>query len=99
MSDFCGRCHRTWAQIESQGLRGVIYVRFQPYRLTNSRCCDAADKRIRCQACHTSTAKACRVGRRNCVRCHMPKVALPGAHHEFTDHEIRIVRPVAPYPD
>ncbi len=120
MSDFCGRCHRTWAQIESQGLRGVIDVRFQPYRLTNSRCYDAADKRIRCtachdphqplvldissydvkcQACHASTAKACRVGRRNCVQCHMPKVALPGAHHQFTDHEIRIVRPGAPYPD
>ena len=34
------------------GPRGVLNVRFQPYRLTNSRCYNVADARIRCTACH-----------------------------------------------
>lgn len=52
MSDFCGECHRTWSQISINGPRGVQNVRFQPYRLANSKCYDAADARIRCTACH-----------------------------------------------
>ncbi len=130
MSDFCGRCHRTWAQIAANGLRGVVNVRFQPYRLTNSKCYDAADPRIRCVSCHephqgrvretsyydskcmachgagrTGTATAARVAKmcpaakKDCVTCHMPKVDLPGAHHRFSDHEIRIARKNDPYPD
>jgi hypothetical protein len=56
MSDFCGECHRTWAQISINGPRGVQNVRFQPYRLANSKCYDAADARIRCTACHNPHA-------------------------------------------
>jgi hypothetical protein len=52
MSDMCGACHRTWSQIALNGPRGVNNVRFQPYRLANSKCYDAADGRIRCTACH-----------------------------------------------
>lgn len=52
MSELCGRCHRTWSQIAAGGPRGVLNVRFQPYRLTNSRCYDVTDARIRCSACH-----------------------------------------------
>jgi len=52
MSDFCGGCHRTWAEIAMSPKRGVENVRFQPYRLTNSRCYNALDARIRCAACH-----------------------------------------------
>ncbi len=52
MSETCGRCHRTWSQIAMNGPRGVLNVRFQPYRLTNSRCYNVADNRIRCSACH-----------------------------------------------
>jgi hypothetical protein len=52
MSNFCGECHRTWSQISIGGPRGVQNVRFQPYRLANSKCYDAADARIRCTACH-----------------------------------------------
>jgi hypothetical protein len=29
----------------------------------------------------------------------MPKTELPGAHRQFTDHEIRIVRAGEPYPE
>jgi len=52
MAELCGRCHRTWSQIASSGPRGVLNVRFQPYRLTNSKCFDTADARIACTACH-----------------------------------------------
>ena len=52
MSDFCGECHRTWSQVASDGPRGILNVRFQPYRLANSKCYDAEDRRIRCTACH-----------------------------------------------
>jgi hypothetical protein len=52
MSDFCGQCHRTWSLIAMDGPHDVNNVRFQPYRLTNSRCYDSADARIRCVACH-----------------------------------------------
>lgn len=52
LSDFCGQCHRTWAQIAANGPHDINNIRFQPYRLTNSKCYDAADPRIRCVACH-----------------------------------------------
>ena len=52
MSDFCGECHRTWAEIATNGPRGILNIRFQPYRLATSKCYDAADRRIRCTACH-----------------------------------------------
>ncbi len=52
MSELCGGCHRTWSQIALNGPRGVLNVRFQPYRLANSKCYDATDPRIRCSACH-----------------------------------------------
>jgi hypothetical protein len=52
MSNFCGRCHRTWAEIAMQGAPSIANVRFQPYRLTGSRCYDPDDARISCVACH-----------------------------------------------
>ena len=51
-SELCGRCHRTWEQITINGPRGIGNVRFQPYRLTNSKCYDTDDRRISCVACH-----------------------------------------------
>ena len=56
----------------------------------------------KCQACHAGgkpAAKACRVSKNNCVSCHMPKFELPDSHHKFTDHEIRVVRANAAYPN
>ena len=62
----------------------------------------------KCLACHAQAhgkvdavhfARACPVARHDCVKCHMPKVEIPGSHFEFTDHDIRIVRPHEPYPD
>jgi hypothetical protein len=45
-----------------------------------------------------SVARPCPVEIANCDSCHMPRVAIPGTHFNFTDHRIRIVRPGAPYP-
>ncbi|MBI3652815.1 MAG: hypothetical protein HY231_17465 [Acidobacteria bacterium] len=135
LANFCGACHRSWEQIALLGPRGITNVRFQPYRLTNSKCYDTEDKRISCTACHdphearhrdaafydakclachkvkskaTATnldsatqrvAPLCKVGRQKCSSCHMPKIALPGAHFQFSDHYIRIVREGEAYPN
>ena len=123
ISNFCGQCHRTWAEIAGEGTLGVANVRFQPYRLTDSKCYDTDDARISCLACHNPhqeidkidthydakclachaggkpAAKICKVAASNCVSCHMPKLDMPGSHHKFTDHQIRIVRVNAPYPN
>ncbi|MGH7246845.1 MAG: multiheme c-type cytochrome, partial [Pseudomonadota bacterium] len=61
-----------------------------------------SDYDSKCQACHGGgkrMARACKVSQRDCVSCHMPKLAMPGSHYKFTDHEIRIVRANAPYPE
>lgn len=58
--DFCGACHRTWADVVEQSTSGVINVRFQPYRLESSRCWQksvsvtkrAGDARLTCIVCH-----------------------------------------------
>ncbi|HUI42679.1 MAG TPA: multiheme c-type cytochrome [Terriglobia bacterium] len=52
LNDFCGSCHRTSLQVLRMGIHGVANVRFQPYRLENSRCWDPDDARIGCLACH-----------------------------------------------
>jgi hypothetical protein len=63
----------------------------------------------KCLACHATAAanktdpqhpgKACPVGKKDCVTCHMPRVIVPVMHAPFTDHRIRIVRAGQPYPD
>jgi hypothetical protein len=51
-STFCGQCHRTWAEIAMQRNPSIANIRFQPYRLTGSKCYDPDDVRISCLACH-----------------------------------------------
>jgi hypothetical protein len=51
-ANFCGQCHRTWAEIAMQANPGISNIRFQPYRLTGSKCFDPDDARIGCLACH-----------------------------------------------
>lgn len=50
--DFCGACHRTYADVLQAGFTGVINARFQPYRLESSRCWRKGDPRLTCTACH-----------------------------------------------
>jgi hypothetical protein len=80
-SDFCGQCHRTWSRVALNGPRGIANVRFQPYRLANSRCYDAADSRIKCSACHNphhelETATAAYDAK--CAACHSRAAAAAG---------------------
>jgi Cytochrome c554 and c-prime len=52
LSNFCGQCHRSWETVVRSHWRGTINVRFQPYRLANSKCFSGTDPRISCIACH-----------------------------------------------
>jgi hypothetical protein len=73
MSNFCGSCHRTWEQVALMDLRGVVNVRFQPYRLTLSKCYDSEDKRISCTACHDpheSRKRNAAFYDSKCIACH-----------------------------
>ncbi len=50
--DFCGACHRSAGTVFSMPMRaGINSVRFQPYRIFNSKCY-SDDRRIQCTACH-----------------------------------------------
>jgi len=73
MSDFCGACHRSWQTAIALGIWGPRNVRFQPYRLANSKCFDGTDNRIRCTACHDphqQLAQASASYDKNCLACH-----------------------------
>jgi hypothetical protein len=73
LSDFCGSCHRTWELVTRAGWRGTSNVRFQPYRLENSKCYDGADPRISCIACHDPHQKVVRDAAyydSKCLACH-----------------------------
>jgi hypothetical protein len=83
LSILCGRCHRTWAEIGANGPRGILNVRFQPYRLTNSKCYDTADRRIACTACHDPHGHSVEDASfydAKCQSCHWPvtRVAASG---------------------
>jgi hypothetical protein len=72
-SDFCGSCHRTWSQVVLMDLQGPANVRFQPYRIANSRCYDTEDRRIRCTACHDPHQEVVVEARAydgKCLACH-----------------------------
>jgi predicted CXXCH cytochrome family protein len=128
--DFCGACHRTFGDVVQMNVNGVPTVRFQPFRLEESRCWRRTNGQLTCVTCHdphkplvqnivsydqiclrchrqssSRTAEkghrtlACSVGKVDCAECHMPKVEIPGMHHAFTDHWIRIARKGEPYPN
>jgi Cytochrome c554 and c-prime len=61
-----------------------------------------------CLNCHPSSkdaknlanlpGRACPVGQKNCITCHMPNIYSPEMHHAFRDHRIRIVRELVASP-
>jgi hypothetical protein len=74
--DFCGACHRTWVDV-AMGMPphlGPIVVRFQPYRLEESRCWGKnGDSRITCIACHDPHRPLVRDAAsydQKCLACH-----------------------------
>jgi hypothetical protein len=77
ISNFCGQCHRTWEAVMRGHFEGEINVRFQPYRLANSKCFDGADPRISCLACHDPHQDVVREDSSydaKCLACHASSV-------------------------
>ena len=77
---FCGACHRSWETVMGMpGHGGQSNVRFQPYRLANSRCYkDPDDHRISCTACHDPHADPQRNAAfydAKCTACHQTQQA------------------------
>jgi len=75
MSNYCGSCHRTWEEVASMHIYNINNLRFQPYRLTNSRCYDADDRRISCTTCHNPHEDPKREAvfyDAKCLACHNP---------------------------
>jgi hypothetical protein len=73
LSNFCGHCHRTWETVVRNRLRGEANVRFQPYRLANSKCFNGADPRISCIACHdphVDVVRGAAAYDAKCLACH-----------------------------
>ena len=128
--DFCGACHRTFGDVVQMNVQGVATVRFQPFRLAESRCWNRANGKLTCVTCHdpheplvhdvtsydsvcvrchsqsagrngekNHPTLVCKVSKVDCVGCHMPKIEIPGMHHAFTDHWIRIPKNGVPYPN
>ena len=89
--DFCGSCHGSYWDISLSGSTGVNNVRFQPYRLEESRCWNKDDSRLTCIACHdphkrldTTAADYDHV----CLSCHLTKMATmqKAAAHKDSEH-------------
>lgn len=83
MSNFCGQCHRTWETVVRSHWVGSTNVRFQPYRLANSRCFDGKDPRIGCVACHNPHQKVERDTAfydGKCLACHAPALTVSAAN-------------------
>ena len=76
ISNFCGQCHRTWETVVRSRQRGEVNVRFQPYRLANSKCFDGTDPRSSCIACHNPHQDLVRDDGfydSKCLACHASK--------------------------
>jgi hypothetical protein len=83
--DFCGACHRTWWDVTLGGLTGPRSLRFQPYRIENSRCWGKGDARLACIACHDPhrplTGETSSYDQ-HCLACHVNGTdAKPTADH------------------
>ena len=70
---------------------------------------DTASYDKNCLSCHLAASStkpspdhpgpACKVSTKDCASCHMPKYELADFHYKFADHNIRVVKPDAPYPE
>jgi hypothetical protein len=75
--DFCGACHRTMMDVVmNEPEPGAYTIRFQPYRLEESRCWKATrDARLACTECHDPHAPMVRDAHfydQKCLSCHSP---------------------------
>jgi hypothetical protein len=87
LSDFCGQCHRSWEKVIRGPWRGELNVRFQPYRLANSKCFSGTDARISCIACHDphkDLVTDSPAYDAKCLACHALKGAAPVVKRQST---------------
>jgi hypothetical protein len=71
--DFCGACHRAPLDVTSAKDFTPLNIRFQPYRLSKSRCWSRPDPRITCVACHNPHERLVRDAGfydAKCIACH-----------------------------
>jgi hypothetical protein len=88
-NDFCGACHRTFADatlsMASAQASSTAVVRFQPYRLEESRCWrETQDARLTCIACHNPHQPLNRnpaAYDKHCLECHTTVAAVPATAH------------------
>jgi Cytochrome c554 and c-prime len=79
--EFCGTCHRGFLQVMQMPAQGGLQnVRFQPYRIFNSKGHNQFDSRISCIACHDPHDKLQHEASfydSKCLACHLsnPKQA------------------------
>ena len=82
--DFCGACHRTWWDVNQEGLTGIGTIRFPAYRLEKSRCWGKGDARITCVGCHDPhqlLVKESASYDSRCLSCHVSTGAKSTADH------------------
>jgi hypothetical protein len=82
--DFCGACHRTWWDVNQDGLVGIGTLRFPAYRLEKSRCWGKGDARITCVACHDphqQLVKDAGSYDQKCLSCHAATASQSKADH------------------
>jgi hypothetical protein len=100
--DFCGACHRAPLDVTSAKYFTPLNIRFQPYRLSKSRCWSRPDPCITCVACHSPHEPLVRdVGfyDAECLPCHSaidsiatidgphsPQTAKPSSCPVSTEH-------------
>jgi hypothetical protein len=76
--DFCAKCHRSAEAVAFMPKNaGINNVRFQPYRIFNSKCY-SDDKRISCVACHNpheDPSHEASFYDAKCLACHVSKGA------------------------
>jgi len=72
---FCGTCHTSFEQAMLQpGQSGINNIRFQPYRMFNSRGHNTNDPRVSCLACHNPHEKLQQDAAfydAKCLACHL----------------------------
>jgi hypothetical protein len=97
LSNFCGQCHRTWETVVRNKWQGEMDVRFQPYRLANSKCFDGVDQRISCLSCHDPHQEIVRVDKTydaKCLACHTaeakPSVGMLAAHTSQPPSQVKM---------
>ena len=93
------RCWRNDPRIQCTGCHDPHQPLAREVSVYDQKClaCHVADKNAKPTA--ERPGHACLVSTKDCVSCHMPKYELPGMHHKFTDHDIRVVRAGAPIPE